>query len=106
MTSVRNDIAEAAVQARLSTWNNGPKKIQLAGLDDMSAQIVIRSTARQAYLAEDGKWSPHISKARTFDSALQAEKVCREERLRDAEIMVMRHSRTPMRIAIRPRREE
>ena len=67
----------------------------------MNTQIVIRSSQREAYLAANGEWSEQMVHARRFASATEAEALCRQEKLGDVEILVMRTDIPPMRIFIR-----
>ena len=66
----------------------------------MSAQIVIRSRDREAYFGTQGEWCERMVSARTFASATEAEEVCRKEKLKNAEIIVLRPDRPPMRIPV------
>jgi hypothetical protein len=66
----------------------------------MSAQIVIRSSQREAYFAHNGEWSQRMGNARTFASVTEAEALCRNEKLGEVEILVLRANRPPMRIPV------
>jgi hypothetical protein len=67
----------------------------------MSAQIVIHCREREAYFAARGDWSRRLTDARSFGAAAEAEAFCREQKLRDVEIVVLRTDRPPMRIPVR-----
>jgi hypothetical protein len=66
----------------------------------MPEKIVLQSRERHAYLAVDGDWTPYEDKARRFNTAREAEELCRAKKFKNTDIVVLRRDQPPLRISV------